>query len=106
MKGHINIFGHGSFLDYHIKGKMFIFIQHLKHNSPGKLAFFKKLIATEIILPQCIFIRSLDQHTKSPEKSRYGKYANLHKSNMAANKWEMAVSQQANHGFKSWKNLY
>ena len=60
--------------------------------SPGKLAFFKKLIATEIILSQCIFIRSPDQHTKSPKESSHGKYANLHKSNMAANKLEMAIS--------------
>ena len=60
--------------------------------SPGKLAFFKKLIATEFFLPQCIFIRSPDQHTKSPKESSHGKYANLHKSNMAANKLEMAIS--------------
>ena len=64
-------------------------------NSPGNLArkwAFQKTNCNRIFLPQCISLSFLDQLTKSPEKHR-------HKSNMATNHSEMAVSLQANHGF-------
>ena len=58
-------------------------------NSPGNLAqkwAFQKTKCNRIFFATMYFSEAPDQHTKIPKKSLHGKYANLHKSNMAANK--------------------
>ena len=78
----------------------------LSSNGMRVLAFFKKLIATEIILPPCIFIRSQDQYTKVLRNPRINNkliwinpiWPTIYE------KW-LYLCKRYNY-FKSWKNLY
>ena len=53
---------------------LYCYSSQVLNYSPGKLAFYDKVIVKDFFSSQTFSIRSPEQHTKSPKKSQLRKY--------------------------------